>query len=181
MLSQLSLASVMGPAVRQWDGPTCGVRSRPATKRLNLGGAPAALEPAHTGPAAVAPAGLGACYWVVIVTMDGGHRYLALHWLVWGRRPMPVCDRWGALGEEEILDEDDGEMLFHLALRAASVTDSRVRDRVIAEIAGNGSPRAAEVALVAASHRLAAHPDDELLRRAVLVLDESTRSLAKSG
>lgn len=72
----------------------------------------------------------------------------------------------------------EGQMLFHLALRWAAGGGPDERSTIAAAIAGSGSSDAVGVALVVAGHDLAAHPDDEVLRRAVLVLAETKRRLA---
>ena len=81
--------------------------------------------------------------------------------------------------------EDDlvarGSLLFHLALRVAAMSSAQGREGAIGDISSNGSPAEADAALALAGRDLAAHPDDEVLRRAVLVLDESKQRLADSG
>ena len=90
----------------------------------------------------------------------------------WGLPPL----REGRLGGDPAVQ---AQLLFHLALRCGAAAGSQEADSGVAEIARVGSSHAVDAALAMAGSDLAAHPDDEVLRRAVLVLDQSKRRLTR--
>lgn len=98
------------------------------------------------------------------------------------RRQWHVRQSWDASSQPDMLGEaGEAELLFHLALQAAWTAGSDAGCRSVAGIPFTGSLGATEAALAAAGRDLVAHPDDEVLRRAVSVLGESKRRLTESA
>lgn len=64
----------------------------------------------------------------------------------------------------------EGQWLFHLALRRAAAGGGSDTEAVAADILGSGSLHAVKIAQAIAGVDLAAHPDDVVLRRVVLLL-----------